>query len=309
MFGEKRYSDYSTYLNTIFQHKMQKISVNGGFSCPNRDGKISTGGCTFCNNHTFHPDYCQPSKSITQQLEEGIAFFSRKYKTMRYLAYFQSYTNTYGATERLIEKYEEALSHPLVDGLILGTRPDCMADDLPAYLSHRAQSKYIMVEYGVESTNDKTLQLINRGHDFATAQATIRKSAEANIHTCAHLILGLPLEDRATMLSHAKALADLPLKTIKLHQLQIIKGTAMERQIEEHPQWFHLFTADEYIELVIDFLELLPPEIIVERFVSQSPKELLIAPDWGLKNYEFTAKLEKRMKERDTWQGKLFNRG
>ncbi len=308
MQGEKRYSDYSTYLNHIFPQKMQKISVNGGFSCPNRDGKISTGGCTFCNNHTFHPDYCQPDKSITQQLEEGIAFFSRKYKSMRYLAYFQSYTNTYGETDKIIAKYEEALAHPSVDGLIIGTRPDCMADDLLAYLSQKARQKYIMVEYGVESTCDETLRLINRGHTFATAQATIRKSAEAQIHTSAHLILGLPQEDRSTMLSHAKALGELPLETIKLHQLQIIKGTAMEKQIIEHPEWFHLFDAEEYIELIIDFLELLPRELIVERFVSSSPKELLIAPDWGLKNYEFTAKLEKRLKERDSWQGKLFEK-
>lgn len=306
MQDDKRYSDYSTYLNRVFPQKMQKISVNGGFSCPNRDGKISTGGCTFCNNHTFHPEYCQAHKSITQQIEEGIAFFSKKYKSMRYLSYFQSYTNTYGETSHLIEKYEEALSHPLVDGLILGTRPDCMADDLLKYLSQRASDKYIMVEYGVESTNDETLRFINRGHSFSQAEETIQKTAEANIHTCAHVILGLPKEDRDTILNHAIQLAKLPLKTIKLHQLQIIKGTVMEKQIKENPEWFHLFTADEYIELCIDFLELLPQEIIVERFVSQSPKDLLIAPDWGLKNYEFTAKLEKRLRERDTWQGKLF---
>ncbi len=300
------YSDYSAYLNQFFPQKMQKISVNGGFSCPNRDGKISVGGCTFCNNHTFHPDYCQSSKNITQQLEEGIAFFSRKYKTMRYLAYFQSYTNTYGETQKIIEKYEEALSHPLVDGLIIGTRPDCVKEDLLTYLSERARSKYIMMEYGVESTHDETLLLINRGHNFATAKETIRKTAEAGIHTCAHIILGLPQENRSTMLSHATELAQLPIETLKLHQLQIIKGTVMERQIQEHPEWFHLFEADEYIELVIDFLERLPAWIIVERFVSQSPKELLIAPDWGLKNYEFTAKLEQRLKERKSWQGKLF---
>lgn len=302
----KRYSDYAAYLNRFFPQKMQKISVNGGFSCPNRDGKISVGGCTFCNNHTFHPDYCQSTKSITRQLDEGIAFFSRKYKEMRYLAYFQSYTNTYGETARLVEKYEEALSHPLVDGLILGTRPDCMADDLLRYLSKRAEEKYIMVEYGVESTCDETLRFINRGHDFATAADTIRRTANAHIHTCAHLILGLPLESRETMLEHAERIADLPLDTLKLHQLQIIKGTVMEQQIKENPEWFHLFDADEYIELVIDFLERLPERMIVERFVSQSPKELLIAPDWGLKNYEFTAKLEKRLRERNSWQGKLF---
>ncbi len=303
----KRYSDYSTYLAGIFPYKMQKISVNGGFSCPNRDGHISFGGCTYCNNRTFHPDYCQSTKSITEQIEEGIAFFSRKYKSMRYLAYFQSYTNTYGETQCLIEKYEEALSHPLVDGLILGTRPDCMADDLLAYLSELSKRKYVMVEYGVESTDDDTLRLINRGHSFSDAQMTIRRTASAGVHTCAHLILGLPKESRETMLEHARRMAELPLDTIKLHQLQLIKGTVMARQYEESPEWFHLFSADEYIDLVIDFIELLPRTIVVERFVSQSPKDLLIAPDWGLKNYEFTAKLEKRLVERDTFQGRAFS--
>lgn len=303
----KRYSDYASYLSTFFAQKMQKISVNGGFSCPNRDGKISTGGCTYCNNHTFHPDYCEASKTITRQIEEGIAFFSKKYKSMRYLAYFQSYTNSYGKTDEVISKYEEALSHPLVDGLIIGTRPDCMADDLLQYLSDKAKSKYVMVEYGVESTNDDTLRLINRGHSYATAVETITKTAQAGIHTCAHLILGLPLESRETMLTHARRIAELPLDTIKLHQLQLIKGTVMAKQHVEHPDWFHLFTADEYIDLAIDFLELIPANIVVERFVSQSPKDLLIAPDWGLKNYEFTAKLEKRLAERETFQGRLFH--
>ena len=301
----KRYSDYSTYLAEFFPCKMQKISVNGGFSCPNRDGRVSFGGCTYCNNRTFHPDYCQSTKSITEQIGEGIAFFSKKYKSMRYLAYFQSYTNTYGETNRLIEKYEEALSHPLVDGLILGTRPDCMADDLLAYLSDLSRRKYVMVEYGVESTDDDTLRLVNRGHSYAEAESTIRRTASAGVHVCAHLILGLPRESREAMLEHARRMAGLPLDTIKLHQLQLIKGTVMAQQHEEHPEWFHLFTADEYIDLVIDFLELLPRKMVVERFVSQSPKDLLIAPDWGLKNYEFTAKLEKRLAERDTCQGRL----
>ena len=301
----KRYSDYSTYLAEFFPCKMQKISVNGGFSCPNRDGRVSFGGCTYCNNRTFHPDYCQSTKSITEQIGEGIAFFSKKYKSMRYLAYFQSYTNTYGETNRLVEKYEEALSHPLVDGLILGTRPDCMADDLLAYLSDLSRRKYVMVEYGVESTDDDTLRLVNRGHSFADAEAAIRRTASAGVHVCAHLILGLPKESRWTMLEHARRMAELPLDTIKLHQLQLIKGTVMAQQHEEHPEWFHLFTADEYIDLVIDFLELLPRKMVVERFVSQSPKDLLIAPDWGLKNYEFTAKLEKRLVERNACQGRL----
>ena len=304
----KHYYDYASYLKTIFRERIQKISIHAGFTCPNRDGRVGTGGCTYCNNQTFHPDYCQPNKSITQQIEEGIAFFRKKYETQQYLAYFQAYTNTYAPIDVLKEKYEEALSHPLVVGLVIGTRPDCVDDRLLDYLAECAEQSYIMVEYGVESTSDDTLSLINRGHNYETAVQAIRNTAQRGIATGAHLILGLPKEDRETILSHAQKIAQLPLTTLKLHQLQLIKGTAMALQQQEHPEWFHPYSADEYIDLVIDFIERVPPGLVIERFISQSPKELLIAPDWGLKNYEFTAKIEKRMKKRGTFQGRLFQK-
>ncbi|MGL4326677.1 MAG: TIGR01212 family radical SAM protein [Tannerellaceae bacterium] len=304
---EKRYNDFGDFLKNHFPFKVQKISINAGFTCPNRDGSKGLGGCTFCNNQTFSPDYCHTEKSVTQQLNEGIAFFSRKYPEMKYLAYFQAYTNTYGDFEALKKKYEEALAHPDVVGLIIGTRPDCMPDILLDYLQELSQRTFVMVEYGVESTLDSTLERINRGHSYAESVETIKRTAARGILTGAHLILGLPGETTEEILDHARRISKLPLTTVKLHQLQLIRFTLMAKEFDEDPKDFRLFTVDEYIDLAIDFIELLNPDFTVERFVSQSPKSLLIAPDWGLKNFEFTAKLNKRIVERDTWQGKLFN--
>ncbi|MBR5973241.1 MAG: TIGR01212 family radical SAM protein [Paludibacteraceae bacterium] len=302
----KRYNDYASYLKALFPHRMQKITIHAGFSCPNRDGKVEYGGCTYCNNQTFNPDYCTPDKSITQQLTEGIDFFRKKYPDQRYLAYFQAYTNTYGSFETLRQKYEEALSHPLVEGLVIGTRPDCVDNQLLDYLQELRQSHYIMIEYGVESTLDRTLDLINRGHSYAVAEKAIRETAQRNIETCVHLILGLPQEDENEILSHADKISTLPIRCIKLHQLQLIKGTKMAQQYQEHPEWFHLYSADEYINLLVRFIERLNPDFVIERFISQSPKELLLNNGWNLKNYEFTDKLEKRMNELNIIQGKHF---
>lgn len=301
-----RYLNYNTVLKSEFSERIQKISINAGFTCPNRDGKQGTGGCTYCNNQTFSPEYCQPTKSISQQIEEGIDFFRHKYHSQFYFAYFQSYTNTYEKLENLIHIYEEALSHPQVKGIVVGTRPDCVSNELLDYFAYLNKSYYVMIEYGIESTDDKTLAFINRGHDYASAVEAVTKTAEREIRTAAHLILGLPFENNETILTHAEKISKLPLTAIKLHQLQLVRGTKMAKQYAENPEWFHLYTADEYIDLVIDFLEHLNPRIAVERFVSQSPKELLIAPDWGLKNFEFVHKLDKRLEERNTWQGRKY---
>lgn len=302
----KRYRTYSDYLSSIFPTRVQKISINAGFTCPNRDGRVGVGGCTYCNNQTFNPEYCKSDKSVSQQIEEGINFFRKKYENQLYLAYFQAYTNTYGSLSELKAKYEEALSHEGVVGLVIGTRPDCVDDELLDYLSFLARDYYIMVEFGVESTNDETLEFINRGHDFEAVRRAVQAASGRGLHTCAHLILGLPKEDREMILSHADRISELPLDVVKLHQLQLIKGTVMARQFEENPEWFHLYRLDEYIGLLVDFIERLNPEFVIERFVSQSPKELLIAPDWGVKNYEFTSKLEKELERRDARQGRFF---
>lgn len=286
--------------------RYQKISINAGFSCPNRDGRVGRGGCTYCNNQAFVPGYCQPQKSISQQIEEGIIFFRQKYPNQKYIAYFQSYTNTYAPLSRLKEMYEEALACPSVEGITIGTRPDCVDEPLLDYLAELNKKALVTIEYGVESTSDITLKRINRGHDYECAVQAIQKTASRGIPVVVHLILGLPGEDRDQMLLHARNLSCLPITGLKLHQLQLVKGTMMAHEYTQCPQEFRLLTAEEYIDLVIDFLELLNPSIHVERYISQSPKELLIAPDWGLKNYEFTDRLRKRITERDTYQGRLF---
>ena len=302
-----RYNDFGSFLKKHFEGKVQKISVHAGFTCPNRDGSKGYGGCTYCNNQTFSPDYCQSDKSISQQIAEGIRFFSRKYPQMQYLAYFQSYTNTYGETAGLIQKYEEALSIPGVKGIIIGTRPDCMPEELLDYLASLSKTTFVLVEYGIESTDNQTLQQINRGHTYEDTVSAVTRTARRGILTGGHLILGLPGENRAALLEHARRLSQLPLTTLKLHQLQLIRGTRMATQYAQHPEQFQLCTADQYIELCIDFIERLRPEIVVERFISQSPPQLLIAPDWGLKNHVFTARLAKRLEERDTWQGRRYS--
>ena len=287
--------NFADFLQTIFPFKVQKISINAGFTCPNRDGTKGLGGCTYCNNQTFSPKYTEDKKSIGQQLEEGVRFFSRKYPQMKYIAYFQSYTNTYDSIENLLAKYNEALNYPDVVGLIIATRPDCMPDELLNALEKIASERFLLIEYGVESTCNETLQRINRGHTYEDSVDAILRTAARKIYTGVHLILGLPGEDREMILSHADKISSLPVNTVKLHQLQLIWNTRLARQVEIHPEIFHAFTVDEYIDLCIDFIKRLNPDFIIDRFVSQSPKDLLIAPVWGLKNYEFTAKLMKRL--------------
>ena len=301
------YYDFSTFLEQYFEGKVQKISVHAGFTCPNRDGAVGTGGCTYCNNQTFNPEYCSPELGVTQQLEDGIRFFARKYPAMRYLAYFQAYTNTYGELEHLKAMYEEALAVDGVVGLVIGTRPDCMPDSLLDYLEEMSHRTFLMVEYGIESANDDTLRRINRGHDFATAAEAIRRTHERGILVGGHMILGLPGEDRDELMRQAELLATLPLDMLKLHQLQLIRGTRMAREYEESPEDFHLYEVDEYIDLAIDYIERLPQGMVIERFISQSPRSLLIAPDWGMKNFEFVNRLRRRMDERGAWQGRLVS--
>jgi uncharacterized protein len=302
----RRYNDFPTWFRNFFSERVQKVSVDAGFTCPNRDGTKGHGGCSYCNNKTFKPTYCNLENSITCQIEQGISFFEKKYKSMRFLAYFQAYTSTWAPLNDLIPLYEEALQHPKIVGLVLSTRPDAVNDELLDYLAELSKRVYIMVEFGLESHLDRTLQAVNRCHSFADSIWALEETARRGIFNCAHLILGLPGENRNDWLEQSRMISTLPVKNLKLHQLQIHKGTLMEKQYHQDSARFHIFTAEEYIELVADYLELLNPQIIVERFVSQAPPHLLVAPRWGLKNFEFVAKLEKRLKERDTWQGKFY---
>ena len=302
----KRFNDFPTYFRKKFNGRVQKVSVDAGFTCPNRDGTKARNGCSYCNNKSFNPDYCHLEKSITEQLREGINFFAKKYQSMLFLAYFQAYSNTYASLGVLKERYEEALAQSKIIGLVIGTRPDCVNGEILDYLAELSKKYYVMVEYGVESVKEETLQRINRGHSFAEARQALEETAKRGIPTCAHLILGLPGETKQDFLNQAREISKLPVENLKLHQLQIHRDTRMAVEYARQPEDFSLFTAEEYIELLVDYLELLNPRIVVERFVSEAPKELLIAPRWGLKNFEFVAKLEKRLAERNTWQGRLF---
>ena len=304
----KPYKDFTSYLKENFPYKVQKISINAGFTCPNRDGTKGRGGCTYCNNKSFSPDYSPRIKDVSQQLEEGILFFSHKYTEMKYLAYFQSYTNTYDSVDKLIDMYEEALAYPNVVGLVVSTRPDCMPDELLDYFEKISKEHFVLIEYGVESTLNKTLERVNRQHTFEESIETITRTAKRGIPVGAHMILGLPGESQREILSHATTLSTLPLTTIKLHQLQIVKGTAMAKEYKLLPESFSIFQLEEYIDLCVDFSELLNPNFYIDRFASQSPKDMLIAPDWGVKNHVLTQMIVKRFKERDTYQGRLFDK-
>lgn len=295
------YKEFGTWLQAELGCKAQKLSVDAGLTCPNRDGTLGRGGCTFCDNRTFNPAYCRQGGSITDQLEAGKRFFSRKYPTMKYLAYFQSYSNSYGTLSHLKELYEEALRVPDVVGLVIGTRPDCMPDALLEYLEELNRRTFLLVEYGVESANEETLVRVNRGHTFAQARECIIRTAQRGIRVGVHMILGFPWETRSELIRQAQMIASLPITTLKLHQLQVIKGTQLAREYELHP--WPLPTAEEYVDLVLEYISHLPSSLVLERFVSQSPPEYVIAPRWGLKNHEFSALVKKAIQKRSTQLG------
>lgn len=291
----KPYRDFADFLAEHFDCKVQKIAVNAGFTCPNRDGSKGTGGCTYCNNQSFNPGYCAPTRGVREQLEEGKAFFGRKYPSMKYLVYFQAYTNTHSSDiDRLMKLYEEALSVEDVVGLIIGTRPDCMPQSLLDRLP--SLNAWVMVEYGAESACDETLVRVNRCHTWADTADAVVRTKRAGIPCGIHLIMGLPGEDESIMLTTIDRVNELPVDTVKIHQLQLIRGTRMARDVEEGLYDIPRFTAESYADLCVKLLSRLRPDIAVERFVSQSPPELLIYPRWNLKNYQFTNLLHNRLK-------------
>jgi len=305
--SKKRYNDYSSFIIKHFNQRVQKISLNTGFTCPNRDGTKGMGGCTYCNNNTFSPDYCKPIKTVSQQLEEGILFFSKKYQAQKYFAYFQSYTNTYASVDLLKKMYLEAVNYPDVIGLVIGTRPDCINAEVIEMLSEISKKYFVSLEFGVESTLNRTLKLINRCHTFEETIAAYCMAHNKGFHLGAHMILNLPGESKEEMLNHAKEVSKLPINTLKLHQLQIVKHTVMALQYKEKPEMFDLLNIDQYIDLVVDFVSLLRPDIIIERFISESPKHLLIAPQWGgIKNFEIVNRIADRLLEKNLWQGKFY---
>lgn len=292
---EQYYHDFGTWIRNQLPFRVQKISIDAGFTCPNRDGRIGIGGCIFCDNKSFNPSYCSHKKSVTEQLEDGKRFFAKKYPDMKYLAYFQAYTNTYDTVDKLKHLYEEALKVEDVVGIVIGTRPDCVSSELLDYLEELNKRTFLIVEYGIESCNDDTLRYINRGHDFACTCKAVEETAKRGIYVGGHVIMGLPGEDASESLRQAPIISSLPLTMLKIHQMQIIKGTRLAKIYKERP--FHLYTIEEYIDLITQYIGLLRSDLVLERFVTQSPPEMLIAPKWGLKNYEFTNLLNNRLRE------------
>lgn len=286
--------DIGSWFRQQLGGRVQKLSVSSGVSCPNRDGSLGTGGCTFCLNQAFTPSYADPSLSITRQLEAGKQFFAKRAasKRVRYLAYFQSYSNTYAPFSELERIYEEALSVRDVAGLVIATRPDCISPALLDYLERLSRRTFLLIEYGIESANDDTLRRIHRGHTFRQSQQAVCLTAERGIRVGGHIILGFPWEDRPELMRQADLIAQLPLTTLKLHQLQIIRGTEMARQYEAAP--WPMPTAQEYADLVAEYVGHLPQSLILDRFVSQSPPQMVIAPRWGIKSSEFDKLIQGR---------------
>ena len=300
------YRDFAQFLAEHFDGKMQKIAINAGFTCPNRDGSKGRGGCTYCNNQTFNPAYCTPMQSVTEQLE-GKRFFGKKYPEMRFLAYFQAYTNTHGDIDRIMAMYREALAVDKVDGIIIGTRPDCMPQELLDQLAELHKSHWVMIEYGAETSHNSTLDFINRCHSWEDTVDAVTRTHLVGIPCGLHLILGLPGETEKMILETINKVSQLPLDTIKLHQLQLVRGTRMAKDVEEGAYDVYHFTVEEYIALCCKVIQHTSSTIAIERFVSQSPDNLLISPRWGLKNYEFTNLLNNTIKKLGIKQGELLN--
>lgn len=306
---KRRFNSYPEYFRAHFGNRVQKLTVDAGFTCPNRDGSKGHGGCTFCNNNAFNPNYCTPVKSIAQQLQEGIDFHKMRYRHVeKYIAYFQTYSNTYGPIDQMKKMFREALNQPGIIGLIAATRPDCINDELLEYFSNLSRDHYIMIEYGIESCYNTTLAKINRGHTFEDSLLALEMTARKGIRQGAHFIIGLPGETEKDILAETEIISEMPVNNLKFHHLQIVKDTVMARDFDVNPDAYRLFTLDEYLDLMVRFVEKLNPGFIIERIAGEAHPDYLIAPTWGLRYDEVLRKFEDKLQERDTYQGKNYRR-
>ena len=305
--SERRLNTYSDYFKREFGGRVQKITLDAGFTCPNRDGTSGTGGCTFCNNKAFNPSYNDPEKSIESQILQGMKFHKTRYrKATRFLAYFQAYSNTYSSLEHMQSLYEQALKVPGIIGIVVGTRPDCVDEDKLNYFQELSLKHYVTVEYGIESVINRTLQRVNRGHDVEKSLWAVRETARRGIRVGGHMIIGLPGEDRQDFLDSGRELSRWPLNNIKFHQLQIIRHTAMAREYEERPEEFVSFTLEEYLELMMEIVEQLNPSIVVERIAGEVTPGMGIRDGWGIRYDRVLQAFEDLLEKHDTWQGKKF---
>lgn len=304
----RRFNAYAQYFKRHFGERVQKLSIDAGFTCPNRDGTVARGGCTYCNNESFNPSYCTPDKPVVQQLTEGIEFHGNRYRRAdKYLAYFQAYSNTYKPLDELKQIYSQALSVPGVVGLVIGTRSDTIDEEKLTYFAELSKTNYIIIEYGIESCYDESLVRMNRGHDFESVKQAIKLTHDYGIKVGAHMMFGLPGETREMMLAEAQILSELPLDTIKFHQLQIIKGTAFAKEYKQHPEHFHFFSLPDYIEFIVEFIEHLNPNFVIERFAGEVPPRFLAGPSWGkIRNDQILNQIEKILQQKDSWQGKFY---
>ncbi len=300
----ERYRSYGRFLKERFGCRVHKISVDGGFSCPNRDGTVAVGGCAYCNNDSFRPGTANSLKPIREQVREGIEHSRRRFGAEKFIVYFQPFTNTHAPLETLVPLYEAALDHPDVVGLSLGTRPDCVDEHKVAWLEKLARTHFVTVEYGLQSIYDRTLERINRGHNFQSWLNAMNLTRNRGIFLCTHLILGFPWESREEMLHEAGVLSDKGLNLLKLHHLHVVRNTAMEKEYRATP--FPLLSLEEYADLVADFLERLSPDIFIERLFGLAPDEQLIAPIWGKSKGDIRRFIEQRFEARDTYQGKAI---
>ncbi|MDR2410544.1 MAG: TIGR01212 family radical SAM protein [Bacteroidales bacterium] len=304
----RRFNAYANYFKKLFGERVQKVTINAGFTCPNRDGSISEKGCIYCDNKAFNPSYCSPLKSIGQQIEEGIEFHKNRYRRAeKYLAYFQAFSNTYAPLPVLKQIYEQALEKENIIGLVIGTRPDCIDSEKLEYLAQLSKTHYVMIEYGVESCNDNTLKLINRGHTFKQAVHAIEQTKKAGIKTGAHFIFGLPYETLSQWYQWTDIISQLPLDTVKFHQLQIIRNTPVEAMYKNRQDAFHSFELEEYIDFITDFLERLNPHLVIERFAGEVPPRFIAQTSWGLiRNDQILQAVEKKLEEKNTCQGRRY---
>jgi radical SAM protein (TIGR01212 family) len=304
---ERRLNAYSDYFKRHFGERIQKITIDAGFTCPNRDGSCGTGGCTFCNNRAFNPSYNSPEISIAEQINRGMLFHRKRYrKATRYLAYFQAYTNTYAPLEELRSMYEQALAVPGVMGIAVGTRPDCVDEVMLDYFQELSERCYVVVEYGIESVFNRTLQRVNRGHDVEKSRWAVNETARRGVRVGGHMILGLPGESRDDFLTTATELSSWPLSSIKFHQLQVIKGTAMALEYAEKPEDFEEFTMEEYLQLMMEILERLNPAFVVDRIAGEVTLGMGVREGWGIRYDGVLRAFEKLLLENDSWQGKNF---